>query len=62
MTEHKVRLFAGDLERLQALFPALGAGPAIRQLVRNFIQRVEVSSTPLDLNLPVDDLEELLND
>lgn len=61
MSEHKVRLFSGDFEKLQAMFPTLGAGPAMRKIVRNFISQVESSAAPLDLNLPTN-VEELLND
>jgi hypothetical protein len=36
-----LNLFRGDYETLQALFPDNGAGPIIRQLVRDFIARTE---------------------
>ena len=59
---YKMRLFEGDFERLQTLFPQKGAGPAIRALVRQFIERVEKSNKPLEIELPTVELGELLND
>lgn len=61
MTEHKIRLFQGDFDRLNVLFPALGSGPAVRKLVRNFLNQIESANKPLELDLSVD-VEELLND
>lgn len=40
-----LNLFLGDYEKLQLLFPDNGAGPIIRQLVRDFITRVEAAAT-----------------
>lgn len=48
----KMRLFEGDFERMQTLFPQTGAGPAIRALVRQFLDRVEGSKKPLEIELP----------
>ncbi len=62
LQEHKINLFKGDLQRLQDLFPAQGGSAAVRQLVRNFIKRVEASQAPLDLSLPQVDLKELIHD
>jgi len=37
-------LRAGDYARLGDLFPDLGAGPAIRQLVAQFVDRAEAAA------------------
>ena len=55
-----IRLFKGDYERLGNLFPTMGAGPAVRALVRNTIKRAEAAAKPLDIQL--DGVEELLNE
>lgn len=39
-----LNLRAGDYARLGDLFPDLGAGPAIRQLVSQFIDRAEAAA------------------
>lgn len=36
-----VNLFEGDLARLQALFPNVGAGIAIRRLVHDYLELVD---------------------
>ncbi len=55
-----VRLFQGDFERLQALFPTMGAGPAIRKLVRNHCDRVEETCRPVDIDISDIAVEELM--
>jgi hypothetical protein len=37
LARHSVKLFAGDFEYLQDLYPRLGAGKVIRELVRKHI-------------------------
>jgi hypothetical protein len=39
LQKHTLNLRAGDYEKMQQLLPELGAGPAIRQLVSNFIDK-----------------------
>lgn len=51
-----VRLFKGDFSRLGELFPGVGAGRAIRALVRQTIQRAEAATAPLDIDLSGIDL------
>lgn len=41
LQKHTLNLFSGDYDRLQQLFPDLGAGPVIRKIVREFIERCE---------------------
>lgn len=61
--EQKIlRLYKGDFERVQNLFPSLGAAPAIRMLIRNFCDRVEQSTQPLDIDLTDVNVTELLNE
>lgn len=37
LARHSIKLFAGDFEYLQDLYPRLGAGKVIRELVRKHI-------------------------
>lgn len=57
-----IRLFEGDFERMQDLFPSLGGGVAIRHLVHNYIKTIEGSAKPIEIELPSGTVEELLND
>ena len=58
--KHKVGLFAGDLERLQELFPKQGASYALRIMLRNFLNRVE--ATPSSIEIDIDSNVELTDD
>jgi len=40
-----LNLWRGDYAKLQLLFPDNGAGPVIRELIRDFIARVEAVET-----------------
>lgn len=62
LVKEYINLYKGDFHRMKELFPTLGAGPAIRQLVRNFIERVEKAQAPLDIDLGFENVEELLDD
>jgi len=44
LRKHTLNLFKGDVERLQEMFPDLGAGAVIRRLVRSFIQKSEAEA------------------
>lgn len=58
-----IRMFEGDFEKMQVLFPRLGAGVAIRTLVRNYIKQIEGAAVPIEIELPADQsIEELIND
>jgi len=57
-----IRLFENDFERMQTLFPRLGAGVAIRHLVRNYIKQIEGAAAPIEIELPNQSVEELLDD
>lgn len=63
LRETKVRLFEGDLERLQELFPGTGGAGAIRILVRAFLTKVEKAkgAISIDLDLDTESLMEELN-
>lgn len=52
-----IRLFAGDYDRLGAIFPKLGAGPAVRLLVRQTIERAEAAKSPVDLGLNLEEIQ-----
>jgi hypothetical protein len=52
-----IRLFKGDYEKLGTLFPRVGAGPAIRLLVRQLLERAEAAKSPVDLGLNLEDIQ-----
>jgi hypothetical protein len=54
-----IRLFAGDYAEMEKLFPRLKAGPAIRLIVSNFIERQKKAVAPLNLDLDLD-IEEII--
>lgn len=66
LVETKIRLYEGDLARLQDLFPKQGAAGAIRLLVRNFLAKIEASQAPVEIslsdNIVTEILEEAAND
>ena len=47
LQKHTLNLFPGDYERLQALFPEVGAGPIIRSIIRNFVEKSEAGEVDL---------------
>lgn len=55
LTKHTLHLRAGDMDRLKALFPEIGASCVIRQLVSSFLdkdtdkKKIEFTSTELKL-------------
>lgn len=49
ITKHTLNLFEGDYQRLQELYPKLGAGRAIREVVRSYLRRLESEEEPLVL-------------
>lgn len=58
-----LNLVTGDYAKMQALFPSLGGGAAIRTLVNNYIKSIQKALQPLDIPLVnPDDLKDLIND
>lgn len=55
-----IRLFKGDYAAIGTLFPKMKAGPAIRAIVRNFLERNRASAEPLNIELPLDVLDEVM--
>ena len=51
LTKHNIALFEGDFDKMQALFPSLGASHAIRTLTRKFLARVESTPSKIDINI-----------
>jgi len=45
LQKHTLNLFRGDYDALALLFPDLGAGPVIRQLVHDFLKRAEAQAS-----------------
>lgn len=52
-----IRLFKGDYEKLGSIFPKMGAGPAIRLLVRQTLERAEAAKSPVNLDLNLEDIQ-----
>lgn len=52
LTKHTLNLFEGDFAKLGAIFPNLGSGVVVRQLVRNFIINTEAQQKA-DVNTEV---------
>jgi hypothetical protein len=48
-----MNLFPGDYEKLQQLYPDVGAGPIIRRVVRSFIEQIERGGDGFDPKVEV---------
>lgn len=42
-----MNLFKGDYEELQSLYPDLGAGPVIREIIHNFLARAKAETVTI---------------
>lgn len=56
LQKHTLNLYRGDYEKIQQLYPDLGAARAIRHIIRQFLDRCESEATnmpsaPVDFNL-----------
>lgn len=53
LKKHTLNLREGDYERLQSLYPELGAAVVIRKLVSNYLDRdkVEIDTQQMEVNL-----------
>lgn len=51
-----VRLYRGDFARLQAKYPLSGAGAALRELLRNHLNKVD-KPPPTDLEIHLQNVE-----
>lgn len=47
--KHTINLYEGDFERLQEMYPELGAGIVVRKLVRKHLHSIEQNLTPINL-------------
>lgn len=54
IVKHKVGLYEGDFEKLQLLFPQRGGSAALRDLLRDFLKRVEATPSKLDIDITVE--------
>ena len=57
-----LNLGRGDFVRMGELFPRLGAGVAIRTLVRNYIRQIEAATAAAEIELNPQTVTELLDD
>jgi len=53
LQKHTLNLFPGGFEKLQDMYPDLGASVVIRRIVRNFIQSAE----PADASVALEDVK-----
>lgn len=53
LQKHTLNLFAGDYAKLQANYPDTGAGAIIRRIVRKFVERLEASDKPTDVDISI---------
>ena len=51
LQKHTLNLRSGDYARLGDLFPDLGAGPAIRQIIANFVDRAEAAAERVQVEI-----------
>lgn len=47
--KHTINLYEGDFQKLQDLYPELGAGIVVRKLVRKHLRSIEQNLTPINL-------------
>jgi len=45
LTKHTLNLYEGDYERVQDLYPDIGAAVIIRKVLRRFIEGIEAQAT-----------------
>lgn len=50
-TKHTLNLIRGDVQRLQSLYPELGASAVIRTIVHNHVVEIEAKAKALPSNL-----------
>lgn len=48
LQKHTLNLFRGDYEKVQSLYPDVGAGPIIRRILRRFIEQTEMGEMAAD--------------
>lgn len=53
LQKHTLNLFRGDYERVQDLFPDIGAGPVIRRVLRSYLERIEMGEIAADPNVEI---------
>lgn len=53
LQKHTLNLFRGDYERVQDLFPDIGAGPVIRRVLRSYLERIEMGEIAADTNVEI---------
>ena len=53
LSKHTLNLFTGDYAKMQSYYPDIGAGAAIRRLIRSFIEKVEENGEVSDANVEI---------
>jgi hypothetical protein len=57
-----LNLGQGDFEEMGRLFPRIGAGVAIRTLVRNYIRQIKAATAAPEIDIDHSNIEALLDD
>lgn len=48
LVKHTLNLYQGDYQKLQAMFPEVGAAIVIRKLIRRYINEIEEKAPSVD--------------
>lgn len=58
LKKHTIRLHSGDVAKLDSAYPTIGHNRIIRQLVRDFVQRLQAASATPEIELDPEDLND----
>lgn len=53
LQKHTLNLHRGDYQRIQELFPDIGAAVIIRRIVRKFLKQVETEGESVDVEVKI---------
>lgn len=53
LTKHTLNLYSGDYLKIQELWPDIGAARVIRQIIRQFLEKLETTPAHIDIDLNV---------
>lgn len=51
LQKHTLFLYEGDFEKLKNYYPQITASVIVRQIVRKFIEKIEVGQAPIKLDI-----------
>lgn len=53
LTKHTMMFYEGDLDKLRAFYPDIGAGAIVRRLVQKYIEQIEAQGGVLDAKVEI---------